>query len=92
MTGKPNPISTTARKVGVGAAGMTTVAVGLVLIPLPGPGTLIVLGGLGILGSEFPAARRLSDRIKSAARGAVDRALHRTDDDHDDVGATRSSR
>ena len=52
----------TGRKARVGAAGAATVAVGVVLIPLPGPGSLIILGGLTVLGREFPAAKRLADR------------------------------
>jgi hypothetical protein len=56
------PIRTVARKARVGAAGATTIAVGVVLLPLPGPGSLIILGGLTMLGSEFPAAKRLADK------------------------------
>jgi hypothetical protein len=51
------------RKVVVGAAGTATVALGIVLVPLPGPGTVLILGGLAILRREFPAAGRLLDRI-----------------------------
>ena len=40
--------------------GTAVVLVGLVLIPLPGPGWLIVFVGLGILGTEFHWARRLT--------------------------------
>ena len=50
------------RKASVGAAGVTTIAVGVALIPLPGPGTLIILGGLTMLGQEFPGAKRMADR------------------------------
>jgi hypothetical protein len=57
-----NPISRAARKASVGAAGVTTIAVGIALLPLPGPGTLIILGGLTMLGQEFPGAGRLADR------------------------------
>ncbi|GAA4963310.1 TIGR02611 family protein [Kineococcus glutinatus] len=42
----------------VAVAGSAVAAVGLVLVPLPGPGWLIVLVGLAILGSEFHWARR----------------------------------
>lgn len=55
------PIRTAARKARVGAAGGVTIAVGIVMLPLPGPGTLVILGGLTMLGSEFPRARRLAD-------------------------------
>ena len=56
------PIRTVARKTRVGAAGGATVALGIVLLPLPGPGTLVILGGLTMLGSEFPRAKRLADK------------------------------
>lgn len=75
-----------ARKVGVGIVGGTVVATGIVLIPLPGPGTLIVLGGLAILGTEFDAARRGADRIKGAVRRAVGMP-----DDGEDGSATDTS-
>lgn len=58
----------TIRRVAVAAAGGATVATGLVLVPLPGPGWLIVGGGLAILGTEFPAARRLLDGAKERVR------------------------
>src|SRR5687767_13838040 len=39
--------------------GTVVVVVGIILIPFPGPGWLIVLTGLAILALEFPWARRL---------------------------------
>mgnify|MGYP001813677892 CR=1 FL=1 len=62
-----------ARKAAVAVTGGTLVATGIVLMPLPGPGTLIAFVGLGVLGSEFPAARRLLDRSRSAAARFRDR-------------------
>lgn len=56
---RANPTGRVALKVAVGLAGLLVVAVGAVLIPLPGPGWLIVLGGLGIWAIEFHWARRL---------------------------------
>jgi uncharacterized protein (TIGR02611 family) len=44
----------------VGLVGAVVVVVGLVLVPLPGPGWLIVLAGLAILSLEFEWARRLT--------------------------------
>ena len=78
MRSKPNPVTRTARKVGVSVAGATTVAVGVVLIPLPGPGTLIVLAGLGILGSEFPAAERAARKGRNLLRRGIDRVIGRS--------------
>lgn len=43
----------------VGAAGTFVVLLGLVLVPLPGPGWLVVFLGLAVLGTEFSSAQRL---------------------------------
>jgi len=43
----------------IGALGALIIVVGLVLVPLPGPGWLIVLTGVAIIASEFQFARRL---------------------------------
>lgn len=40
--------------------GVAIVIIGIILIPLPGPGWLIVFVGLTVLGSEFHWARRLT--------------------------------
>jgi uncharacterized protein (TIGR02611 family) len=56
---RANPTGRIALKVFVGIAGLLVVAVGAALIPLPGPGWLIVLGGIGIWAIEFSWARRL---------------------------------
>ncbi len=46
-------------RVGVGVIGTAIVVVGLVLLPAPGPGWLIIFLGLGVLASEFTWADRL---------------------------------
>ena len=56
-----------AYRTGVKVVGGTTVGLGVVLMPLPGPGTLIALGGLAILGTE-------SERAKTINRQGVDLA------------------
>ncbi|WP_205751973.1 PGPGW domain-containing protein [Cryptosporangium phraense] len=38
---------------------MLVVIVGLIMVPAPGPGWLVVIAGLGILSTEFTWARRL---------------------------------
>jgi uncharacterized protein (TIGR02611 family) len=43
----------------VGVVGVAVIAVGIVLLPLPGPGWLIIFAGLGIMASEFEWANRL---------------------------------
>jgi uncharacterized protein (TIGR02611 family) len=54
-----HPTSRLAKKIVVSVLGGLVLAIGLVLIPLPGPGWLIVLGGLGIWAIEFMWARNL---------------------------------
>lgn len=44
--------------------GAAIVVVGLILVPLPGPGWLIVFIGLTILGSEYHWARRLTSWLR----------------------------
>ncbi len=61
------------RKVVIAVVGGTVVVIGIILIPLPGPGSLVILGGLAILATEFPAAQRLVDRMKDRARRAMAR-------------------
>ncbi|MGI5168183.1 PGPGW domain-containing protein [Spirillospora sp. CA-253888] len=56
------------RKVAVAVAGTALIVVGLVLMVLPGPGVVVLLAGLGLLGTEFPAARRLSERLTGYLR------------------------
>ncbi len=60
-----------ARKAAVGVVGGAVTVVGLALIPLPGPGTLVTAGGLAILGSEFEAPRRLLRGARARLARAV---------------------
>ena len=46
-------------KLVVAVVGTAVIAVGVVLLPLPGPGWVVILGGLAILAIEFHWARRL---------------------------------
>jgi len=54
-------------KVGVALVGLFVVVLGLVLVPLPGPGWLIVFVGVAILGTEFPLAHRISLALRRLA-------------------------
>ncbi|MFI7547634.1 TIGR02611 family protein [Actinoplanes sp. NPDC049599] len=56
---RSNPSGHLALKIGVGVLGAIVVAVGIVLIPFPGPGWAIVILGLAIWAIEFHWARRL---------------------------------
>ncbi|MDB5168549.1 MAG: hypothetical protein JWO55_807 [Candidatus Saccharibacteria bacterium] len=57
-----------AKKASIGIAGSVVVLIGIVAIPYPGPGWLIVFAGLAILATEFEWAQRLLDK----ARGKYD--------------------
>lgn len=57
----------------VGVLGVFVVIAGLILVPLPGPGWLIVFLGIAILGTEFPAAHRVGQWLKRVLASAVAR-------------------
>ncbi|MFB4309218.1 PGPGW domain-containing protein [Actinomadura sp. GTD37] len=58
------------RKIAVALAGFTLIVAGVAMLVLPGPGVVAILAGLGLLGTEFPTARRLSNRLNSYAKTA----------------------
>lgn len=53
------------KRIAIGFVGGIVLAVGIVAIPYPGPGWLIVFAGLGILATEFDWAQRVLDRAKT---------------------------
>ena len=52
------------KKIVIAIVGGLVALVGLVLIPYPGPGWLVVFAGLSILGTEFEFARKLLENAK----------------------------
>jgi hypothetical protein len=63
----------------VSVVGVVLVGIGVLLLVLPGPGLLVVLAGLIILASEFPALERHVDPVRTralqAAEGSVSSPL-----------------
>jgi uncharacterized protein (TIGR02611 family) len=59
-------------RVGVGVVGGLIVALGLVTIPLPGPGWLTVIAGLFVLATEFLWAERLLEFTKKHVKRWTD--------------------
>jgi uncharacterized protein (TIGR02611 family) len=55
------------RRIAVAFVGGTVLAVGVVMLVLPGPAVVVIPAGLAILATEFPWARRLLHRVKSTA-------------------------
>ncbi|HEV7952089.1 MAG TPA: TIGR02611 family protein [Candidatus Saccharimonadales bacterium] len=53
-----------AKKASIGIVGGVIVLIGIIAIPYPGPGWLIVFAGLAILATEFEWAQRLLDRVR----------------------------
>ncbi|OZE94559.1 TIGR02611 family protein [Rhodococcus sp. 14-2686-1-2] len=56
---RANPTLDLAYRITVGVVGLIVLGLGILAIPYPGPGWLIVFAGLGILASEFTWAHRL---------------------------------
>ncbi|WP_213009070.1 TIGR02611 family protein [Paractinoplanes toevensis] len=61
---RANPTGRLALKIGIGVLGGLVVAVGIVLIPFPGPGWAIVILGLAIWAVEFAWAKNLLEFTK----------------------------
>jgi uncharacterized protein (TIGR02611 family) len=58
---RSNPHSHRIYRTVIGVIGTVVVVTGLVMVPFPGPGWLVVFVGIGILASEFDWAKRLLD-------------------------------
>jgi len=53
------------KKVLTGIVGGAVTLIGLVLIPYPGPGWLIVFAGLAVLATEFEFAARVLEKVRA---------------------------
>lgn len=65
---KRNALTRRIYRVAVGVLGTGIVVVGIVLLPAPGPGWLIIFAGLAVLASEFEWAQRLLDYARRRVR------------------------
>ena len=61
----------TVRQSVVALIGASIVLVGIVLLPLPGPGWVIIFFGFAILATEFTFAEKVRDKLYSIVTGAV---------------------
>jgi uncharacterized protein (TIGR02611 family) len=52
----------------IAVCGLVLIALGLLLVPLPGPGWLIVLSGVAVWAIEFAWARRLLRYVRERLR------------------------
>lgn len=60
------------KRISIGIVGGLVVMLGIIAIPYPGPGWLIVLAGFAILATEFEWARRTLDNLRIRYDGWVD--------------------
>lgn len=67
------------RKLIILVIGLPILALGVVLVPLPGPGLLVCFVGLFVLSLEFTLARKYLDKVKDALRRVYDEAKERAD-------------
>ncbi|MGJ9413546.1 PGPGW domain-containing protein [Aeromicrobium sp. CF4.19] len=59
-------------RTGSESLGWVLVVVGILLMPLPGPGTLIVVSGVALLSRHYSWARRILDPLKAWAMEAAE--------------------
>ncbi|MEU3187439.1 TIGR02611 family protein [Streptomyces sp. NPDC006923] len=68
-------------QVGVFVVGLAVVGAGIVMLPLPGPGWLVIFGGMAIWATEFVWAqlvlRWTRHKVTEAARKALDPRVRR---------------
>jgi uncharacterized protein (TIGR02611 family) len=67
-------IARNSKRMAVFVVGVALTAVGVAMLVLPGPGLLLIIGGLAVLATEFAWAERLLDRAKEQAEKAKDKA------------------
>ena len=65
------------KRVVVTIVGFTLVALGLVLLVVPGPGILVLAAGLAVLATEYAWAKRMLDSAKRRGAALRDRARRR---------------
>lgn len=73
---RDNPATHRLYRIAVGVLGLVLVSGGLLLVPLPGPGWLIVIIGIAVWATEFERAQRLLDFVKRRVRAWEDWMRH----------------
>jgi hypothetical protein len=61
------------RRLLVVVLGVFLVLLGVVLLFIPGPGTVVIIAGLAVLGSEFERPRLWVESLRARVRMAMDR-------------------
>ncbi len=63
----------TVRKIVIFIVGITVLLLGIAMMVLPGPASLVIPAGLGILAIEFAWARIILKKAKELFKGAMDK-------------------
>jgi uncharacterized protein (TIGR02611 family) len=67
-------IGRNSKRAAITVVGFVLVLGGIVLLPLPGPGWLVIFAGLAVLGTEYAWAQRTLEQAKKRARSAAAKA------------------
>jgi uncharacterized protein (TIGR02611 family) len=67
------------RKLVVGIIGFPLLLLGAILVPLPGPGFLVMFIALALLSTEFDWAAKHAARIKQTLKDIYDKAMAKAD-------------
>jgi uncharacterized protein (TIGR02611 family) len=54
-------------RVAITVVGVLVIIAGIILLPLPGPGWVVIFAGLGLLATEYDWARRLLRAVRAKA-------------------------
>lgn len=73
-----NPV-TLAKKIAILVVGIVVIIIGIILLPLPGPGFVVIAFGLFILSTEFEWADRWLSALKKKMADAVQKIKPKND-------------
>jgi uncharacterized protein (TIGR02611 family) len=83
-------IARNGKRVGVTIAGFAVLLAGAAMLVLPGPGIVVILAGLAILGTEYVWAQRLLRIAKEKANQAKDAVFRKKEEEDTEEGSTAS--
>lgn len=62
------------KKIVIGLIGVSVIIIGIILLPLPGPGWVVIFAGLVILSTEFERAKKLKDKLGKYLKDIMNKA------------------
>ena len=77
-------IARNSKRVGITIAGFVVILAGAAMLVLPGPGLLVIIGGLAILATEYVWAQRLLRVAKEKATQAKDKVFGKKSEENQD--------